>query len=205
MKKLFLLCNALFLAGCSVFGIHDVKEARYQVIKDDDAIQIRQYQPYIVAQTAVMADYRTASNVAFRRLFAYINGDNKKQQKIAMTAPVIQSAQAEKIAMTAPVVQEKSGGNWQMAFVLPEGYTLENTPIPLDRMITIKVVPAKKTAVLQYSGFLTENNMATKTNKLAAWLVDHHYVAISPARSAGFDPPWTLPFLRRNEIHIDIQ
>lgn len=205
MRNLLILLNTLFLASCSLFGIQGVKEANYSVLKDNDHIQIRQYQSVVVAQTEVMADYKTASNVAFRRLFDYITGSNKKQQKIAMTAPVLQEAQAEEITMTAPVIQEKSGQAWLMSFVLPAEYTLANAPIPLDPAIKIKEIPSKKTAVLQYSGFLSEQNIAERTQKLEAWLQEHGYKAIAPARSAGFDPPWTLPFFRRNEIHIDIE
>lgn len=205
MRNLLILLNTLFLASCSLFGIQGVKEANYSVLKDNDHIQIRQYQALVVAQTEVMADYKTASNIAFRRLFDYITGSNKKQQKIAMTAPVLQEAQAEEISMTAPVIQEKSGQAWQMSFVLPAEYTLANAPIPLDSSIKIKEIPSKKTAVLQYSGFLSEQGIADKTQELEAWLKENAYKPIAPARSAGFDPPWTLPFFRRNEIHIDIE
>lgn len=205
MNKLFILFNTLFLAGCSLFGIQSVKEAGYVVLKDDAHIQIRQYQPLVVAQTEVIADYKSASNVAFKRLFDYISGSNKKQQKIAMTAPVIQESQAEEIAMTAPVIQEKSGQAWQMSFVLPAEYTLNNAPIPLDSAIKIKEIPSKKTAVLRYSGFLSEESIEEKTKELQTWLVEQGYKTISTARFAGFDPPWTLPFFRRNEVHIDIE
>jgi hypothetical protein len=205
MKKLLILLNTLFLASCSLFGIQSVKEASYNVLQDNAHIQIRYYQPLVVAQTKVIADYKSASNVAFKRLFDYITGSNKKQQKIAMTAPVIQEAQAEEIAMTAPVIQEKSGQAWLMSFVLPAEYTLANAPIPLDPEITLKEVPSKKTAVLQYSGFLSEQGIEEKTKQLQTWLVEQGYKSISPARSAGFDPPWTLPFFRRNEVHIDIE
>lgn len=205
MRHLFILLNTLFLASCSLFGIQGVKEASYSVLKDSDRIQIRQYQSMVAAQTEVVADYKTASHVAFRRLFDYISGSNKKQQKIAMSAPVLQEAQAEEITMTAPVIQEKSGQAWLMSFVLPAEYTLANAPIPLDSAVKLKEISSKKTAVLQYSGFLSEQGIAEKTKELEDWLQEHGYKAIAPARSAGFDPPWTLPFFRRNEVHIDIE
>jgi hypothetical protein len=205
MRNLLILLSTLFLASCSLFGIQGVKEASYSVLKDNSHIQIRQYQTLVVAQTEVVADYKAASNVAFRRLFDYITGSNKKQQKIAMTAPVLQEAQAEEITMTAPVIQEKSGQAWLMSFVLPAEYTLANAPIPLDPTIKLKAISSKKTAVLQYSGFLSEQGIADKTQELETWLKENGYKSIAPARSAGFDPPWTLPFFRRNEIHIDIE
>lgn len=205
MKILISFLNTLFLTGCSVFGIPSVEEAGYEVLKDHAHIQVRQYKPLLVAQTEVDANYQEASNTAFNRLFKYISGNNKKQQKITMTAPVIMEADAEKITITAPVFQEKSGKLWLMWFVLPSGYTMTTAPVPLDSAIAIKEIPSKRVAVLRYSGFLSEQSFDEKTKELQAWLEDQSFNALSPARSAGFDPPWTLPFLRRNEVHIEIE
>jgi effector-binding domain-containing protein len=92
-----------------------------------------------------------------------------------------------------------------MSFVLPVGYTLATAPVPLDSAIVLKEIPSKKVAVLTYSGYLSEQVIDEKTNELKSWLAANNYQAISSPRSAGFDPPWTLPFLRRNEVHIDIE
>jgi hypothetical protein len=205
MKSFLTLLNTLFLAGCSLFGIHSYEEAGYTVQEDHGSIQIRQYKPLLVAQTEVAANYDDASGKAFRRLFNYISGENKKQQKIVMTAPVIRERQNEEITMTAPVFQQKSGQTWLMSFVLPSEYTMTTAPIPLDSSVAIKEQPSKKVAVLSYSGFLSEQGIEEKTHELTSWLAEKSYKSISSARSAGFDPPWTLPFLRRNEVHIDIE
>lgn len=205
MKKLLVILNTLFLTACSVFGISSVDEAGYDVLKDNTNIQIRLYKPLLIAQTEVEADYEAASSKAFQRLFDYISGNNKKQQKIAMTAPVIQEKQSEEIAMTAPVFQEKSGTTWLMSFVLPAEYTLATAPVPLDSAVILKELPSKKVAVLHYSGFLSEQVIEEKAKELQTWLAEQGYKAQSTPRSAGFDPPWTLPFLRRNEVHIDIE
>ncbi len=205
MNKLLVLLNTLFLAACSVFGMPSVEEAGYDVLKKHDTIQIRQYKPLLAAQTEVDASYDEASKKAFQRLFDYISGNNKAQQKIAMTAPVIQEKQSEEIAMTAPVFQEKSGKTWFMSFVLPADYTLATAPVPLDCTIVLKEIPSKKVAVLSYTGFLSEQAIDEKTSELKSWLDANGYKAISSPRSAGFDPPWTLSFLRRNEVHIDVE
>jgi DNA gyrase inhibitor GyrI len=205
MKLFFNFLNSLFLTGCSVFGVMSVEEAGYEVVKDNDRIQIRQYKPMVVAQTEVDSNFKEASNQAFNRLFKYISGNNKKQQKISMTAPVIRDTIAEEIAMTAPVFQEKADKFWLMQFVLPNDYTLATAPIPNDPFITVKEIPSKKVAVLRYSGFLSEQSIAEKTKELNDWLDTEGFNAISSARSAGFEPPWTLPFLRRNEVHIDVE
>jgi len=205
MKKLITVLTTLFMAGCSVFGIRSADEPNYQVLNDYGHIQIRQYPALVVAQTEVTADYKNSSSKGFQRLAGYIFGDNKKQQKMAMTAPVIQEQEAEAMAMTAPVIQQKSGTVWLMAFVLPSNYSVATAPVPLDTAVIIKEIPGKKVAVLRYSGNLSEQCIEEKSEELQNWLSEQGYKAISPSRSAAYDPPWTLPFLRRNEVHIDIE
>jgi len=205
MKKLITVLTTLFLAGCSVFGIRSADEPNYQVLNDYGHIQIRQYPVLDVAQTEVTADYKNSSSQGFQRLAGYIFGNNKKQQKIAMTAPVIQEQEAETMAMTAPVIQQKSGSVWLMAFVLPSNYSVATAPVPLDLAVLIKEIPGKKVAVIRYSGSLSEQGIEEKSEELKNWLGKQGYRPISPARSAAYDPPWTLPFLRRNEVHIDIE
>jgi len=205
MKKLISFITMAFLTGCSVFGIRTAKEPDYQVLNDYGQIQIRHYPVLVIAETEVKADYQNSSSEAFRRLAGYIFGNNQKQQRMAMTAPVIQQPPAETMAMTAPVLQQKSGSVWQMAFVLPEGYSLSNAPKPLDPSVVIKEIPDKKVAVIRYSGSLSEQGIDEKSEELKNWLIQQGYKAISHPRSAAYDPPWTLPFLRRNEVHIDIE
>jgi effector-binding domain-containing protein len=205
MKKFISVLTTVFLAGCSVFGIRSADEPNYQVLNDYGHIQIRHYPALVVAQTEVNADYKNSSSQGFQRLAGYIFGNNKKQQQMTMTAPVIQEQEAETMAMTAPVIQQKSGPVWLMAFVLPQGYSLSTAPEPLDSAVVIKEIPDKKVAVIQYSGSLCEQGIEEKSEELKNWLSEQGYKAISPSRSAAYDPPWTLPFLRRNEVHINIE
>ncbi|MGR8981135.1 MAG: SOUL family heme-binding protein [Gammaproteobacteria bacterium] len=206
MKKLISLLTGVFLTGCSLFGIRTAEEPRYRVLLDHGHIQIRHYPPLVAAETEISSDYKSSGSEGFRRLAGYIFGKNQKQQQISMTAPVIQERQAETIAMTAPVLQQKKSDSvWLMAFVLPEGYSMSDTPKPLDPSVVIKEIPARKVAVIRYSGSLTEQGIDEKSEELKNWLNERDYKAISPPRSAAYDPPWTLPFLRRNEVHIDIE
>ncbi|MGZ8190984.1 MAG: SOUL family heme-binding protein [Methylococcaceae bacterium] len=92
-----------------------------------------------------------------------------------------------------------------MAFVLSQDYSVSTAPVPLDPAVIIKELPGKKTAVIRYSGSLSEQGIEEKSEELINWLTKQSYKAISPPRSAAYDPPWTLPFLRRNEVHIDIE
>jgi DNA gyrase inhibitor GyrI len=205
MKKFILVLTSLFLAGCSVVGIRSASEPKYQILVDSDKIEIRQYPPMVVAQTAVNTDYKDSSSQGFNRLAGYIFGNNKNEQKMSMTAPVFQEQEFAIMDMMVPVIQQKTQKVWLMAFVLPQNYTVSSAPTPLDSAVLIKDMPSKKVAVIKYSGSLSEHGIEEKSEELKHWLFKKGYKPISTSRSAAYDPPWTLPFLRRNEVHIDIE
>jgi DNA gyrase inhibitor GyrI len=205
MKKFILVLTSLFLAGCSVVGIRSASEPKYQILVDSDKIEIRQYPPMVVAQTAVNTDYKDSSSQGFNRLAGYIFGNNKNEQKMSMTAPVFQEQEFAIMDMMVPVMQQKTQKVWLMAFVLPQNYTVSSAPTPLDSAVLIKEIPSKKVAVIKYSGSLSEQGIEEKSEELKHWLFKKGYKPISTSRSAAYDPPWTLTFLRRNEVHIDIE
>lgn len=194
----------LFNAGCSVLGKSSVEEADYRVLLQDDKFELREYAPLLVAETRVEASFKEAGNIAFRRLFGYISGDNASEQTIAMTAPVIADAdQGEKIQMTAPVIAEEDGSSWRYRFVLPASYTMDSAPTPLNEDVTIVAVPQKIVAVLRFSGLVSQADVDEKSEELERWMMGNKLEAASAARWAGYNPPWTLPFLRRNEVMVD--
>jgi hypothetical protein len=206
MKKLVAALISMFFTGCTIFGIRTVEQPNYTVLTADGDIEIRQYDDFIVAETIVEADYDDAGSTGFRRLAGYIFGKNKQEQKISMTAPVLQEPEeGEKISMTAPVMQEKAAEGWKMSFVMPAKYTMETLPEPVDPNVVLKEVRGGKVAALRYRGRLSEENIREKAEELDTWLEENGYTALSTPRSAGYDPPWTIPFLRRNEVHIDIE
>lgn len=205
LKSLKQMLASLFLAGCSMVGVRNSAEAAYTVILQEGDFEIRLYQPMLVAETVINADYTNSGSIGFNRLAGYIFGNNRQREKIAMTTPVYREPQGEKIAMTAPVIQQKVADEWLMTFVMPPEYNLNNLPEPLDPLISIKSVAAKKVAVIRYSGSLSEEKIQEKTLQLREWLLEKSYKPVSPARSAAYDPPWTIPALRRNEVHIDIK
>ena len=114
-----------------------IEKAQYEVIESDENFELRRYAPRIVAETFVAGEFKAVGNVGFRRLFDYISGNNIKDQKISMTAPVSQEAQSEKIAMTAPVTQERSQDQWRITFLMPAEYTMETLPKPLDALVRL--------------------------------------------------------------------
>ena len=128
-----------------------------------------------------------------------------------MTAPVQMNPDmketSEQIAMTAPVVmQPESEGIWKMAFSMPSKYTMQNLPKPLDPEITLIEVPAKKFAVIRFSGSYDNlEKRRDKAEELSKWLsTQTQYKKLSEPVFAGYDPPFTIPFLRRNEVLIEI-
>lgn len=201
------VCALLLQTGCSLFGIRSTEEAPYSVVEQQGPYEIRQYQTLIVATTLVDSDFDEAGKQAFRRLFNYISGDNKASVEIAMTAPVLANANTdgEKISMTAPVISERQDRGWRFSFVLPAGYTLENSPLPNDERVSLQQIPARKVASLQYSGSWQQERFDANAELLLQWIREQQLQPVSQPRVAGYDPPWTLPFLRRNEVLVDIK
>jgi hypothetical protein len=203
------ICALLLQSGCSLFGIRSTEEAPYSVLEEQGQYQIRQYQSLLVATTIVDSDFDEAGKQAFRRLFNYISGDNKAAREIAMTAPVLATKNAatdgEKIAMAAPVIREKQDKGWRFSFVLPTDYTPENAPLPNDERVSLQQIPARKVASLQYSGSWQQERFDSHSELLLQWIREQQLQPESLPRVAGYDPPWTLPFLRRNEVLVDIK
>ena len=182
-----------------------IEEPKYTVAKKDGNIEIRLYEPFIVAETVVdTSDFDEASNEGFRRLAGFIFGGNKVQRKIAMTSPVT-TEQSQKIAMTAPVETEQRGSSVRIAFTMPSEFTLETLPVPNDSRVTLRQVPARKLAVIRFSGRWTEENFREHSEELNAW-IEKQGLKISGASSvARYDPPFIPFFFRRNEVMIPVE
>ena len=179
---------------------------RYAVRLRSGKVEYRQYEPYLVAETLVQdaADFDRAGNEGFRRLFRYIAGGNTSRSRIAMTAPVSQSAPSEKIAMTVPVQQTGSAAGWRVAFMLPRQYTLDTAPVPSDPRVQVVAVPGRLIAVLRYAGRWTESNYAAHRDELLQLLAMAGLQPSGEPQLARYNAPYTLPFLRRNEVSVDV-
>ena len=179
------------------------------MLQSEDRFEVREYGALLVAETLVDATFDDAGNIAFKRLFGYISGDNEAASEIAMTAPVMaldeNRSGGEEISMTAPVTGQQTDLGWRFAFVLPSDYMLASAPVPSNPEVSLAQVPARKVAVLRYSGSWSETTYQKKLQLLQNWMRQNRLEAASLPRVAGYDPPWTLPFLRRNEIMIDIK
>lgn len=183
-----------------------IEEPRYHQLKQDGDFSLRQYAPVIIAETEVDGTLDQASSTGFRRLAAYIFGDNHlptvhSADRARTPAPAAPEAK-NKIAMTAPVTTQQQGAGWTINFSMPAQYSLGGLPIPDDGRIKLREVPELTVAVIQFSGWVDESKIAAKTALLRDWMAAHGIAADGDARLARYNPPWTLPFLRRNEIQI---
>ncbi|MBV5319689.1 MAG: heme-binding protein [Chlorobium phaeobacteroides] len=199
------LMSGFLLAGCSVVGKRSADEPSFTLQKKDGVFEVRHYGRTVYAETVVDGAYAKTSGVAFSRLAGYIFGKNRAKQKIPMTAPVLQEPVSLKIPMTAPVLQEKKGDGWLMSFVMPDGSRLETLPEPLDPAVKLREAEGRSVAVIGYAGLHSEKNIRKYAGLLKEWIGKKGYRAISEPRAASYDPPWTIPFLRRNEVQIDVE
>ena len=196
------------------------EQPEYEVVDRAPPIELRRYAPMVVAETVVDGDLSSASNRGFRRIAGYIFGGNRSVrtdqagERIAMTAPVITEPVSERIAMTAPVTvepQDRSdpdalarADRWRIAFVMPKAYTLATLPRPDDPTVTLREVPGSLRAVITFSGLAGERAVREATDTLLAWIDARGLKTAGTPVLARYDPPWTLPFLRRNEVMVGI-
>ena len=200
---------ALCIVSFSVFFLWArigmaIEEAKYDVLERDGDFEVRQYQPHIVAETLIEGDFQEVGNEGFRRLFAYISGDNRKKQTIPMAAPVSQEATSEKIPMTAPVNQEKVGGKWRITFLMPSQYTLETLPEPLDPRVKLTKIHGLLMAALSYSGTWSRGRYEEKENRLKELIQGRGLKIVGEPVFARYNPPFLPWFLRRNEVLIPV-
>ncbi len=180
-----------------------VEQAKYEVVQSHDTIEIRQYAPMIVAEVETSGERKEAINQGFRMIADYIFGNNLSAQKVAMTAPVIQQS-SEKITMTTPVTQQAEGNAWKVRFVMPAQYTMDTLPKPNNSLVTLKQVEAKQFAVIRFSGTADTETLQEQEQKLMAFVEAEKLSPLSRPTYAFFNPPWTLPFFKRNEVMVEI-
>ena len=168
----------------------------FQLVQRYPHFELRRYPAHVVAEIQVNATFDRAGNAAFRPLFKYISGHNTAGQKLAMTAPVLQSG---------PLPGRDEAAEFVVAFVLPAGVTPETAPVPANPQVTIRTIPGSLAAVLQFSGSSSEAAFERRNTGLQAALVLAGLKPVGPPRFARFDPPFKPWFLRRNEVVQDVQ
>ncbi|MFM8818956.1 MAG: SOUL family heme-binding protein [Phenylobacterium sp.] len=212
------------LAGFGqIVGIRaGTEQPRYEVVGRVGEAEIRRYAPQIAAEAIVEGPVETARNEGFRRVAGYIFGDNTTKASVAMTAPVVQGREAaggsqsiamtapvvqsratksESIAMTSPVVQKPAGAEtWSIQFIMPSKYTMATLPRPNDPRVRLVEIPARTFAVVRFSGLGRQEAVARHEKALDAALAGSAWRPSGEAMTWYCDPPWTLPFMRRNEV-----
>ena len=203
------LCLAFFLFFANVAVA--TEEPKYTLLEKSGEFELRAYTPRVVAETFIDGSLDDASSIGFRRIADYIFGNNTARngtnEKISMTAPVTMApkpnqGESQKISMTAPVTMQQSAGQWRMYFVMPSQYNLNTLPKPNNSLVTLRELPQGRMAVIRFSGLAGEEKTAEKTAKLLAWLRSKEITPIGEPELARYNPPWTLPFLRRNEVMV---
>ena len=199
---LFVLLFGLNLLGTPVMA---TEEPPFTVKSAQGEFEVRDYPALVAAEVTVTGDRKDAAGKGFRLLAGYIFGGNTRKQGIAMTAPVTQaSVKAEKIAMTAPVLQTGGNGSWVIRFIMPRGSTLETLPRPNNPEVHLVTVAPARMAVVKFSGLARQDDVDANTAALLRFVKAQHMQAIGASSLAQYDPPWTLWFLRRNEVMIPI-
>lgn len=182
-----------------------IEEPGYTVVEQAEDFELRLYEPYIVAETFVQGEFSEVGNEGFRRLAGYIFGNNRKDESIEMTAPVNQAPRSEKISMTAPVSQEVENGQWRITFTMPAEYTLETLPVPLDDRVGLKQQPARLMAAIRYSGTWSKTRYQEMEARLMSGIDERGLKTVGEPVFARYNPPFTLWFLRRNEVLIQVE
>ncbi len=196
------IASILFITSFTAMAI---EETEFISIEKKDAFEIREYRPRLIAQVFVNGTFEIASNKGFRLLANFIFGNNKANggsEKIDMTAPVISRDTSEKIDMTGLVLLEESERDWVISFNMPKKYTKETLPVPNNAEVQIIEMSSEKFAVIAFSGLIRREKYLEMLNLLNEEMKKRNLEAKGPVMLARYNPPWTLPFLRRNELML---
>jgi hypothetical protein len=195
--------GVLVVAAGAFSQMRRVEEPKYVSVEQSGSFELRDYPALLVAEATVKGEREVAINQGFRVIADYIFGNNIAAEKVAMTAPVTQQA-SETVAMTAPVTQQAAGDAWTVRFIMPSKYTLVTLPKPKNAEVTLKQIDGQRVLALRFSGSTDDQSLKQKTTELTAEITKRGLTPLADATYAFYDPPWTLPFLRRNEVMIAV-
>lgn len=205
MNTLYIVIGILVLWSLWGYFSSRVESTAYTVLASKKKYEVRLYPAHIVAQTTVKGSYRDALNQGFRIIAGYIFGANTKKESIAMTSPVVEkSPQSESIAMTSPVMATVEGESHTIAFGMPRSYTLETLPTPNDARIQIVTIPEKKMAVIRFSWSRADARVQSKKQELLDAVQTDGMKIVGEVHYAGYNAPWTPPWMTRNEVMVEI-
>lgn len=174
------------------FGPQLEEQAPYDILKIDAGVEIRCYRPQTRASTTVRGDYKEAYKEAFNTLAAYLFGNNSTCKKLEMTTPLL--------------LKKESDNEWSMSFILSQASLLKGAPVPDDQRIQLKEYPLQIIASISYGGMSNEEKISEYSGILKQWLKKRPwYIPQGDFQTAQFDGPLTIPFFRKNEIHVEVK
>ena len=186
------------------------ESARYNVISSEGNFEVRDYADLVLISTAMRFEAQ-GNDGSFSRLFRYISGENGKQQKVAMTTPVFMERGSDNLAdetfsrESQPGSRQAETQPGQMAFVVPEQVASAGAPLPGNANVELRERKGGKFATIRFAGRMDDETLLERENELRQWMEQQNLTAAASVEYAGYDPPWTPGFLRRNEILIRIQ
>ena len=163
-------------------------EPKFRIIKKETNIETRRYETLTIAEIHLSGTQSDSLTQGFRILAGYIFGGNKSQQKIAMTAPVVHYQDPEDQA------------KWITRFFLPENFSIENSPTPKDTRVEIKTLEQQTCVAIKFKGFSSHKNFYKHEQELKSYCEKEQLTIDTNPLWAYYNPPWTLPFLKRNEV-----
>lgn len=181
-----------------------VEQPEYTQVTMDGNIEIRDYPPIILAEVEICGQRKQAISEGFRILADYIFGNNTSTKKMDMTVPQ-PIEEGEKMAMTAPVLQQQHMDKWKVKFVMPKKYSLESLPRPNSKDIILIQMPATRFVVIRFAGVADDESIKLHTAQLEAYILAKKMKPIGQPIFGFYNRPSTLPFLRRNEVMIEIE
>lgn len=165
------------------------RRTKYHIIEKKRDIEIRQYDPYIIAKIQAPGKRKESIRYGFIKLARYIFGDNKSSKKIAMTAPVL---------------QQESPPVWDICFIMPRKYAFNEVPKPKEASISLKKIKASTFICIKFSGNPTDEKLQKKLIRLKQFIKDRKIATLGNPIYAFYNPPWTIPIFRRNEIWFEV-
>ena len=187
MKKLIILFFVIIMTSCQ---LQDLEIPKYKVLEVKGNIEIREYEAMNIATVKTKGERKDSIKRGFRVVADYIFGNNELDKSIKMTAPV---------------QQQTIDDSWEISFVMPSKYALNDLPKPNNELVLIKQIPQKKFVVIRFSGTNSNRNINNHKEKLLAYVKENNLVSIGSLKYAFYNPPWTIPFMKRNEIMLEIK
>lgn len=170
-----------------------VEEAPYRVLVSEPPFEQRHYPSFVVAETELPGDFDSASRTGFRRVAAYIFGENTSD-----------SGSSRKIAMTAPVTVTPIPTGWRLHFVMPSQEKFDTLPKPVNSQVALRRVADHEMVSIRFSGWTTASAIKENTDRLTEWALSRQLTLVGTPQVARYNDPFTLPWRRRNEILIEV-